>query len=151
MTSTKEVKLDLKFYEQVGSSNDFNPEKIKNTINKLFIFNKTATEHSKYTDTFFNLDQKNAQASSTSASVGGGFSMFGIGGSIQGSGLSSSSSSNVLSNIKKDTYSSKDVQDLPAKEKIESEWTGEKWVPKSLYGYKITDVTDYLQIGIIAK
>jgi hypothetical protein len=148
MTFSDETKLEAKFYDQVWSASDLNPDRISSELKKLFTYNKTETERHNYSDIFFDFNQ--AYAQSSSGSGGGSLSIIGIG-SIGGNGASSSSSSGHLLTTTQSIFSETEIQHFLSQESIETAWTGEKFIPKSFAVYKLTDITDRLQVAIIAK
>ncbi|CAF1238575.1 unnamed protein product [Didymodactylos carnosus] len=92
------------------------------------------------------------QASSGSGSIGAKFDLFDVfGSSFSGSQSSSSSALNSLATASKNVFSLKEIQYALQQETIESEWTGQKWLPKSFDVYKLVDIADRLQVAIIVK
>ncbi|CAF4684511.1 unnamed protein product, partial [Rotaria magnacalcarata] len=79
-------------------------------------------------DNYFDFNQAYAQASSASGS--GSFNILGIfsGG---GGGGSSGSLSNHLLTTTQSIFSATEIQNLLTQESVETEWTGEKFIPKS--------------------
>ena len=148
MAFSQEAKIDAKVYDQVWSGSDLNPDRITSELKKLFTYNQTETERHNYSDSFFDFNE--AYAQSSSGSGGGGVSIFGLG-SASGGGASSSSSSGHLSLSTESTVSQTDIQHYLTQESIETAWTGEKFIPKSFSVYKLTDITDRLQVAILAK
>ncbi|CAF5052105.1 unnamed protein product, partial [Rotaria sp. Silwood1] len=71
-----------------------------------------------------------------------------MGFSLGAQGATSSSTSNRLSNATKSVFSLAEIQDLLKQESIEMAWTGEKFIPKSFYVYRLTDITDRLEVHI---
>ncbi|CAM4755969.1 unnamed protein product [Rotaria magnacalcarata] len=143
-----QIKLDAKLYEQVWSSSDLNPDTITNEINKLFIYNQTHTENHNYSDNFFNLNE--AYVRSSSSSGGGGFFISDLFG-ISGNGASSSSSSDGKSKTTNAIFSGAEISNRLSQQAIETEWKGQKIIPKSFSVYKLNDITDRLQVAIVAK
>ncbi|CAF3993261.1 unnamed protein product [Rotaria sp. Silwood1] len=148
MAFSEETKLDAKFYDQVWSASDLNPDRITSELKKLFTYNQTETELHNFSDSYFDFNQSYAQSSSSSG--GGGLSIFGIG-SVGGNGASSSSSANHLLTTTQLVFSQTEIQKFLTQESIETAWTGEKFIPKSFAVYRLTDITDRLQVAIIAK
>ncbi|CAF1503619.1 unnamed protein product [Adineta steineri] len=148
MAFSDETKVDAKLYDQVWSASDLNPDRITSEITKMFTYNQTETERHNYSDNFFNFNQAYAQSSSSAG--GGSVSILGLG-SAGGSGGSSSSSSGHLLTTAQAIFSQTEIQHFLTQESIETAWTGEKFIPKSFSVYKLTDITDRLQVAIIAK
>ncbi|CAF3394079.1 unnamed protein product [Rotaria sp. Silwood2] len=71
-----------------------------------------------------------------------------MGFSIGAQGATSSSTSNRLSNTTKSVFSLAEIQDLLKQESIEMVWTGEKFIQKSFSVYRLTDITDRLEVHI---
>lgn len=148
MAFSEETKLDVKLYDQIWSPSDLNPDRITHELSKLFTFNQSETQRHNYSEAYFDFNQ--AYAQSSSASGGGKLNVVGLF-SIGGSGGSSSSSSGHLSTTTQAVFSETEIQHFLTQESIETAWTGEKFIPKSFSVYKLTDITDRLQVAIIAK
>ncbi|CAF1326876.1 unnamed protein product, partial [Rotaria sordida] len=147
MDNAQKTQLDAKSFDQIWSSSDLNPDVIRNDLNKIFTYNKTATDYANSSDLFFNYDQKEAQASDSRGKMQIGWK--GFGGSAEAAHSQSSSSEN--SQTTHDIVSQKDIRDFLAQQNIETQWSGEKWEPKSFSVYKLTDITDQLQVALVAK
>ncbi|CAF1016145.1 unnamed protein product [Didymodactylos carnosus] len=147
MAYADEIKLDIKFYDQVWSSMDLNPDRLTNEINKMFIYNETETKRHNYSDNYFDYDKQYVQSSGISGSAG--LNIFGV--TLGGSGSTSSSSGNQLSTTTQSIFSATEIQHIISQEQIDIQWSGEKFIPKSFSVYKMTDLTDHLQTAIIAK
>ncbi|CAF1497380.1 unnamed protein product [Adineta steineri] len=148
MAFSDETKVDAKLYDQVWSASDLNPDRITSEITKMFTYNQTETERHNYSDNFFNFNQAYAQSSSSAG--GGSVSILGLGSAGGSSGSSSSSSGHLLTTAQA-IFSQTEIQHFLTQESIETAWTGEKFIPKSFSVYKLTDITDRLQVAIIAK
>jgi hypothetical protein len=148
MAFADETKIDAKLYDQVWSASDLNPDRITNELKKLFTYNKTETGRHNYSDNYFDFNQ--AYARSSSGSGGGSLNILGFG-SVGGNGASSSSSSSHLLTTIQSVFSQTEIEHFLTQESIETAWTGEKFIPKSFAVYKLTDITDWLQVAIIAK
>ncbi|CAF1469113.1 unnamed protein product [Didymodactylos carnosus] len=148
MVYSNETKLDIKFYDQVWSSMDLNPNRLTSVINKMFIYNETETKRHNYSNNYFDYDKQYVQSSGSSESAG--LNILGIG-ALGGSGSSSSSSENQLSTTTQSIFSATEIQHAISQQQIDIQWLGEKLIPKSFSVYKMTDITDYLQTAIIAK
>ena len=87
-------------YDQIWRSDDLNPDRLTNEINKLFTLNNTDTTKTNHTNIFFNINSESLHSSSKKTDVGGAFDgIFSLLSSIKAS-LSTSGSSNDESNQK---------------------------------------------------
>lgn len=142
----------MEFYNQIWSSKDISPDLITNEINKLFIYNETETRIHNFSDTYFDLNRTHMRALSGSGSVGVGFNLYeSFGGSFKESLAVSSSSLDNMATSSKNVFSLNEVRYALQQEAVESEWSGQKWLPKSFDVYKLVDIGDRLQIAIVAK
>ncbi|CAF3888100.1 unnamed protein product [Rotaria sp. Silwood1] len=146
--SSAQIKLDVKLYDQVWSPSDLNPDMITNELNKVFIYNQSATKSHNYSDNYFNFDE--AYARSSSSSGGGGISVLGLFG-VGGSGASSQSSSGTKSNTTQVIVSATAIRNFLTQQSIEAQWNGQKFIAKSFNVYKLSDISDRLQVAIVAK
>ncbi|CAF1144844.1 unnamed protein product [Rotaria sordida] len=146
--SSKETLLNASLYNQVWSSSDLNPDMITNEINKVFTYNQSASKSHNFSDTYYNFNE--AYARSSSSSGGGGISILGLF-KLGGSGASSSSSSEDKSKTTQSIFSGTEIRNFLSQQAIETETTGQKFIPKSFHVYKLTDITDRLQVAIVAK
>ncbi|CAF2028746.1 unnamed protein product [Rotaria magnacalcarata] len=151
MAYSDETKLSIKLYDQIWSSSDLNPDRITSEINKVFRYNETETKRHNYSDQYFDLDKQHVQSSASSGGGSAGFSFLGFGGSLGGSGATSSSSSNHLLTTSQSIFSSTEIQYILNQESVEIEWTGEKLQPRTFKVYRLTDISDRLQVAIISK
>ena len=126
LDSSKEVKLDAKLFEQIWSSKDLNPDVITQQINKMFVYNKTATDQQRNSENYFDLKRDNSGSSSSSVSASVSGSYMGFGASVSASASFGNSWANSMATSSKNVYSSRDIRDLLAHDKVETEWTGEK-------------------------
>ncbi|CAF3659865.1 unnamed protein product [Adineta steineri] len=149
MAFSNEAKIDSKLYEQVWSPQDLNPDRLTSEINKIFIYNETETKRHNYSDIYFNLNKTHAEASAAAGS-GAVNVLWGLV-TAGGSGSSSESALDYLAQTSQSIFSQTDIQHLLSQQSIETEWSGEKLFPKSFSVYKLTDITDRLQVAIIAK
>lgn len=147
MNSATEIQLSAKLYDQVWHSNDLNPNRLTNELKKLFILNDTAIRFYNNTNIFFNINSQSAHSSSSTSSESGGI---GISDMFSASGSSSETSNQASSRnddqTKHDILSANDIQRRIGQYSIETEWTGEKFEVKSFGVFKLTDVTDKLQV-----
>ena len=155
MDESKQITLDVGLYTQVWSSADLNPDRITSELHKLFSKNDSETARSNNSNTYFNLDtdylRESSKSASGSASVGGSFMGIGATASASASTAASNSLHDQLSRTNHDVFSLDEIQKLLTEQQVEVEWKGEKFQPKSFSVYKLTDLTDQLQIAIIAK
>ncbi|CAF1603356.1 unnamed protein product [Rotaria magnacalcarata] len=68
-----------------------------------------------------------------------------------GNGASSSSSSDGKSKTTNAIFSGAEISNRLSQQAIETEWKGQKIIPKSFSVYKLNDITDRLQVAIVAK
>ncbi|CAF1488110.1 unnamed protein product, partial [Didymodactylos carnosus] len=130
------------------SSNDLNPDRLTSALNNLFTYNETETQRHNFSDTYFDFNEAHAQSSSASASVAVNVLGFG-GGSVSASHDQQSADQQAL--ITNDVLSATEIQHVLEQQAVDTEWTGEKWIPKSFSVYKLTDISDRLQVAIVAK
>lgn len=116
-------------------------------MNKMFILNDTATQKQNNTDVFFNVNSQSAHSSSStsSSSMKIGFKAFSASGSR--SQANNEASNQNDDKTTHDILSASDIQHRIAQDGIEIEWTGNKFVPKSFVVFKLTDLTDILQVN----
>jgi hypothetical protein len=152
MNNAQQTVLDAKLFDQVWSSSDLNPDILTSELSKLFTYNDTETKRKNDTNKYFNLNKQHLQSSSNSVSGGGSVSVLGLF-SVGGNGASSSSSSlhDILQQTNHDIYSLDEIQRFLFQQQSEFQWTGEKFHAKSFNVYKLVDLTDRLQVAIIAK
>ncbi|CAF1597372.1 unnamed protein product, partial [Didymodactylos carnosus] len=147
INSSQQIKLDSSLYQQMWNSADLNPDLLTNELTKIFTYNDTATKFYQYKDDYFNYDQASSSSSSGSGGVEGSLlDIFSLG--FGGSG--SSSSDQESSTTKQNIYSSEDIKRWFTQHAVDLEWTGQKWFPKSFNVSRIADITEKLQIALIA-
>jgi hypothetical protein len=147
MDNAQQTQLDAKLFNEIWSSSDLNPNLIRKDLNKIFTLNKTATEYANSADIFFNYNQEEARASDSQGEIEIGWK--GFGGSADGSHSQTSSSGS--SQTTHDIVSQKSIQNFLRQQNIEAQWSGEKWEPKAFSVYKLTDITDCMEIALVAK
>jgi hypothetical protein len=137
----------VKLYDQIWRSDDLNPDRLTNEINKLFTLNDTATRMKNKTDLFFNVNSQSSHSSSSKSDFSGLLDVFSI---FKGSSSLSLSSDDKSSRDDNRTVhnvmSSDDIQHRLGQHSIEVQWTGQKFVPKSFNVFRLTDLTDKLQV-----
>lgn len=144
MTSLEQMKIDAKFYDQIWSSADLNPDRITSDMSKIFTYNEQETKKNSYSDQFFNFNEAHAQSGGRSGGLSIG--IFGLG-SFGGSAGSSNSKSDSSSTTNHSVYSLSDIQRVLRQNSMEFVWTGEKFIPKSFHVYRLSDVTSKFQIA----
>ncbi|CAF1197748.1 unnamed protein product [Adineta steineri] len=147
MDHAEKTQLDANLFDQIWSSSDLNPDIIRSDLNKIFTYNKTLTDYANSSDILFHYDKKEAEASDTKGKIQIGWDFFG--GSAEAS--HAQTSSNQLNQTNHDIVTQKDIKDFLTQQNIETQWSGEKWEPKSFNVYKLTDITDRLQVALVAK
>ncbi|CAF2882224.1 unnamed protein product [Rotaria sp. Silwood2] len=147
MTSSNEIKLDIKLYDEVWSAMDFNPDRITSEMKKLFIYNETETKKHNHMDQYFYFNTASANLSPSLGNVSTCGPPFCSG--VQNG--SSDSLSDHLSRTMQSIFSLTEIQHLFNKVSIEIAWTGGKFIPKSFSVYRLTDITDLLQVDIFNK
>ncbi|CAF1286909.1 unnamed protein product [Didymodactylos carnosus] len=159
MDEAKQISLDTKAFEQVWSANDLKPDLIESELNKMFVYNETATKEHGSSDMYYDLMTHFAQSSaaSNSLSLNYGFgAIFEAIGAFFNVGLDTSSqtqqsSTNTTRQIDRRAYSRSEIREALLKQGIEIEKTGKTWEPKSFDVYRLTDISDRLEVGVMAK
>jgi len=129
---------------------------LETEINKLFSFNQSETERHNDSRMYFNgnVEQIKQSAAKDSGgifgSIGRGFLKFlTLGFSSTSEKSSTATSRNHV--ITDQVMSETDIQKHISEHAMETEWKGKKLRPKEFKVYKLTDITDHLQIAIITK
>ncbi|CAF5094052.1 unnamed protein product [Rotaria sp. Silwood1] len=167
MENSQEQRKEADIFRQLWSPYDLNPDRITEELSKIFTYNDTETKRRNDTSTYydFNKANMNANANSHSASGGGSVSMeahlsipfVSAGGAVSAGayGATSGSSYNSLYNQLNETthnqFSSEDIQRMFTQQGTELEFKGEKITPKAFQVYKLADLIDQVQVGIISK
>lgn len=155
MANSEATEISADIYSQIWSSSDLNPDRLTTELENLFVKNVTETQKRNDSNTYFSLDtnylEQTADSNSVSASVSGGG--FGVSAAVSGSVSSSSSHSlqDQLASSNQNIFSKDDIEKLLAEQHVQIEWKGEKFIPKSFKVYRLTDLTNQLQVAIIAK
>ncbi|CAF3947587.1 unnamed protein product [Rotaria sp. Silwood1] len=147
MTSANETKLDIKFYDEVWSATNFNPDRITNEMKKWFTYNEAETKKQNSIDKYFTFNRASINLSSSSGIANTCYPPFCTG--IQ-TGLSDSLSE-YLSKTTQSIFSLTEIQNLFKKISIDIAWTNDKFNLKSFSVYRINDITDMLQVDIFNK
>lgn len=154
MDNSKQDKLELNMYGQVWSSSDLNPDRLTSELNEVFAYNQAETEYRSTSDKYYNFDEKYANSLKASGAYENSFSIGNILGKASGgmkiSALLDKAKSSATEKITHDVISSTDIKKFLDQMLIETEWKGEKIIPKSLHVYKLTDITDNLQVALMA-
>jgi microcystin-dependent protein len=130
---------------------------ITQELNSLFSYNKTESERFNFTNLFFDLNKEYATSSSSNSAGQGSGSvsiLSGLFGASGGGGSSSSSSNSLfdkLAQTSQDTFTEVEVNRLLDEHSVDTEWNGNKLVTKSFEVFKLTDVTDSIQVAVINK
>ena len=155
MESAQQNIVKAGHFNEVWSSEDLRPDRITSELSKLFTKNASDTAHHTSSDKYLSVDKQHLEELIASSSKEGGAGVSFLGISIGGKGGSSSSSKNTfydkLSQINHDKYSQDDIINLLNEHQAEFAWEGEKFVPKSFQVYKTSDLTDSLQIALVAE
>jgi microcystin-dependent protein len=129
--------------------------RITSELSKVFTKNVSDTEQHTASDKYLSIDKEYLKELSSSSSKQGGADVSFLGISVSGNGGSSSSSKNSfydkLAQMDHQKYSKDDVVKLLNEEQVDFSWDGEKLIPKSFQVYKISDLTDSLQVALVAK
>ncbi|CAF1561027.1 unnamed protein product, partial [Didymodactylos carnosus] len=153
--SAKQETLKADLYGQVWSSADLNPDQITSEINKLFTKNASESELHSSSDKLYSVDKEHAESLSKSSSKEGGAGVSFLGISVGAKGGSSSSTSSSfydkLAQTDHEKYSQDDIKKMLNEQQADFEWNGQKFIPKSFQVYKLSDLTNRLQVAIIAK
>jgi microcystin-dependent protein len=147
LDSSRQLELKANAFGELWSSSDFDPDVLTAELNKIFIYNKTASEILNNSDIYFNYNEKYDQSSKTSGKFNVGFKLFKAGGEQSNEHSSKGDMDETNQNI----VSLKDIKNSLAKQSIETEWSGKKIEPKSFKVYKLTDITDKLQVAVMSK
>ncbi|CAF4559030.1 unnamed protein product [Rotaria sp. Silwood2] len=167
MENSKETLLDADTFGQMWSPYDLNPDRITEELSKIFTYNDTETKRHNSSSTYYDFNKANMNKLAESHSAKGGASIsteahlsvpFGSGGakfSASAYGETADSSYNSLYNQLNETthnqFSSDDIQRMFTQQGTELQFKGEKVTPKSFQVYKLADLMDQVQVGIISK
>ncbi len=144
-----------------------NPDRITEELSKIFTYNETETEKHNDTRIYYDFNKADMNQHANSHSAKGGASVsaeaylsarFVSGGakvSANAYGETADSLSNSLYNQLNQTtnnqFSSDDIRRMFTQQGTELAFKGEKRIPKSFQVYKLADLTDQVQVGIISK
>ncbi|CAF1495497.1 unnamed protein product, partial [Rotaria magnacalcarata] len=152
MDNSKQEKLDLNMYGQVWSSSDVNPDRLTSELNKIFTYNQAETNYRNTSDKYYDFHEEYAKSLAVSAAFESSASIFGIvSGSMDISASVNKAESGASGKTTYDVISLTDIKKYLDQKSIETEWKGEKIIPKSFQVYKLTDITDNLQVTLMAK
>ncbi|CAF3255051.1 unnamed protein product [Rotaria sp. Silwood2] len=151
MDNSKQEKLDLNMYDQVWSSSDLNPDRLTSELNKIFTYNQAETNYRNTSDKYYDFHEEYAKSLATSAAYKSSASIVGIAsGSMEISASVNMAESGATGKTTHDVISLTDIKKYLDQKSIETEWKGEKIIPKSFQVYKLTDITDNLQVALMA-
>jgi hypothetical protein len=151
MNNSKQEKIDLNMYGQVWSSSDLNPDRITSELNKLFTYNLAETESHHTSDKYYNFNKEYANLLEKSLGCKNSASILGkISGDMEICNSLKKAKSGATGNTTHDVISLTDIKKYLDMKLIETEWNGEKFIPKSFQVYKLTDITDNLQFALMA-
>ncbi|CAF4321267.1 unnamed protein product [Rotaria sp. Silwood2] len=155
MESAQRVVIDAGHFNETWSSADLRPDRITSELSKVFTKNASDTEQHTASDKYLSVDKEYLKELSSSSSKEGGAGVSFLGISVGANGGSSSSSKNSfydkLAQTDHQKYSKDDVVKLLNEQQVDFNWDGEKFVPKSFEVYKMSDLTDSLQVALVAK
>lgn len=155
-----QTKLSAEAYEQVWNSSDLNPNRITSELNKIFTYNKTATDVHRDGSNYFDINWQQVKKSAKETNVGFWSSISAtllgiipVVGSfrINVGYQAQTEPSEAQQLISYETISDKQIYDSLQKHDIQVEWTSEKFQPKSFDVFKIRELTDRLETGLISK
>ncbi|CAF1461904.1 unnamed protein product [Rotaria sp. Silwood1] len=149
-------KLKSDALQQVWSPSDLDPDVLEAEITKMFSYNQSETERHNDSKMYFNGNVEEMKKSaakgsgSLSGSIGKGFlKIFSLG--LSGSGETATTTSSKNHTITDQVMSETDIQKHLSQHAMETEWRGKKLRPKEFKVYKLSDITDHLQIAVISK
>jgi microcystin-dependent protein len=151
MDNSKQEKLDLNMYGQVWSSSDLNPDRLTSELNKIFTYNQAETNYRNTSDKYYDFHEEYAKSLAVSGAFKSSASILGIlSGSMDISASVNKAESGATGKTTHDVISLTDIKKYFDEKSIETEWEGEKIIPKSFQVYKLTDITDNLQVALMA-
>jgi hypothetical protein len=151
MDNSKQEKLELNMYGQIWSSNDLNPDRLTSELNKIFTYNQAETDSRHTSDKYYNFNKEYANSLGKSIGFKGSVPILGnISKTLEGYASVNKTKSGATRKATYDVISSTDIKKYLDQKSIETEWQGEKITPKSFQVYKLTDITDNLQVALMA-
>jgi microcystin-dependent protein len=151
MDNSKQEKLDLNMYGQVWSSSDLNPDRLTSELNKIFTYNQAETNYRNTSDKYYDFHEEYAKSLAVSAAFKGSADILGIASaSMDISASLNKAESGATGKTTHDVITLADIKQYLDQKSIETEWNGEKIIPKSFQVYKLTDITDNLQVTLMA-
>ncbi|CAF0980813.1 unnamed protein product [Didymodactylos carnosus] len=137
---------------QVWSSSDLNPDRLTSELNKIFTYNQAETNYRNTSDKYYDFHEEYAKSLAVSAPFKSSASILGIlSRSMDISASVNKAESGATGKTTHDVISLTDIKKYLDQKSIETEWKGEKVIPKSFQVYKLTDITDNLQVTLMAK
>ncbi|CAF1047107.1 unnamed protein product [Adineta steineri] len=150
MDKSTQTKLDLNMYGQVWSSTDLNPDRLTSELNKMFTYNQAETNYRNTSDKYYDFHEQYAKSLGTSAGYKNSASIFELASiGMEVSASLNKTESNATEKTTHDVTSLTNIKKYLDQKSIEAEWKGEKIIPKSFQVYKLTDITDNLQVALM--
>jgi microcystin-dependent protein len=149
-------KLKSDALQQVWSPSDLDPDVLEAEISKMFSYNQSETERHNDSKMYFNgnVEQMKQSAAKGSSSISGSIGLsflkvfsFGMSASSETSATTTSKNHTITDQVMSET----DIQKHLSQHAMETEWKGKKLRPKEFKVYKLSDITDHLQIAVISK
>ncbi|CAF3834265.1 unnamed protein product [Rotaria sp. Silwood1] len=151
MDNSKQEKLNVNAYAQVWSSNDLNPDRLTTVLNKIFTYNQAETNYRNTTDKYYDCNEEFANSLAMSGAYKNSASIHEIAsGSLEISASLNKTESGATRKTTQDVISLTDIKKYLDQKSIQTEWQGEKIIPKSFQVYKLTDIIDHLQVALTA-
>ena len=155
MENAQRTVIDAGQFNETWSSSDLHPGRITSELSKVFTKNVSDTEQHSTSDKHFSVNKGKLNELISSSSKGGGGGVSFLCFSANGKGSSTSSSKNIfydkLSQTDHQKYSKDEIVKLLSEQQADFSLEGEKLVPKSFHVYKTSDLTDNLQVALVAK
>jgi hypothetical protein len=134
MDNSKQEKLELNMYGQVWSSSDLNPDRLTSELNKNFTYNQVETDYRNTNDKYYDFNEEYVNSLAKSKGFKGSTSILG----------------NISGELEVSESINKTKSGATGKTTHDAEWNREKIIPKSFQVYKLTDITDNLQVALMA-
>ncbi|CAF1569788.1 unnamed protein product, partial [Rotaria sordida] len=130
---------------------DLNPDRLTSELNKIFTYNQAETDYRNKSDKYYDFHEEYAKSLAVSAAFKGSADILGIAsGSMEISASVNKAESGATGKTTHDVISLTDIKKYLDQKSIETEWKGVKFIPKSFQVYKLTDITDNLQVALMA-
>ncbi|CAF1343195.1 unnamed protein product [Adineta steineri] len=151
METSAQQQVTADSFSQLWSSDDINPDHITNEINKVFKENKEETNYLDDSNIYFNVNETAAQSSKTACSADAEVGIKLCSGKMKVQASHEQQSSSASAETTHNIMKKQDIENYFTKEGIEVEWKGNKFVAKSFWVNKLTDITDQLQVALVAQ